>query len=87
MYVLSQLGALILKTLRSRRHRALCAALKSARKAANLSQDELASRLKTSQTVIARIEIGERRIDVIEFIDLTNALRLDPRTILSDLMD
>jgi transcriptional regulator with XRE-family HTH domain len=65
----------------------LCAALKSARKAARLSQDELASRLKTSQTVIARIEIGERRIDVIEFIDLAKALRLDPRTILTALMD
>ena len=87
MYVLSQLGALILKTLRSRRHRALCAALVSARKAARLSQGELASRLKTSQTVIARIEIGERRIDVVEFIDLTKALRLDPRTILTELMD
>lgn len=87
MYVLSQLGALILKTLRSRRHRALCAALVSARKAARLSQDELARRLRTSQTVIARIEIGERRIDVIEFIDLAKALRLDPRTILAELMD
>ena len=76
-----------MKTLRSRRHRALCAALKSARKAARLSQDELALRLKTSQTVIARIEIGERRIDVIEFIDLAKALRLDPRTILTELMD
>jgi transcriptional regulator with XRE-family HTH domain len=76
-----------LKTLRTRRHRALCAVLKSARKAARLSQDELASRLKTSQTVIARIEIGERRIDVIEFIDLAKALRLDPRTILTELMD
>jgi transcriptional regulator with XRE-family HTH domain len=75
------------KTLRTRRHRALCAALKSARKAARLSQDELASRLKTSQTVIARIEIGERRIDVIEFIDLAKALRLDPHTILTELMD
>ena len=76
-----------MKTLRTRRHRALCAALKSARKAARMSQDELASRLKTSQTVIARIEIGERRIDVIEFIDLAKALRLDPRTILAELMD
>lgn len=76
-----------MKTLRSRRHRALCAALKSARTAARLSQHELASRLKTSQTVIARIEIGERRIDVIEFIDLAKALRLDPRTILTELMD
>jgi len=76
-----------LKTLRSRRHRALCAALKSARKAARMSQDELASRLRTSQTVIARIEIGERRIDVIEFIDLAKALRLDPRIILAEFMD
>ena len=76
-----------MKTLRSRRHRALCAALKSARKAARMSQDELASRLRTSQTVIARIEIGERRIDVIEFIDLAKALRLDPRIILAEFMD
>ena len=80
-------GSMHLKTLRSRRHRALCAALVSARKAARLSQDELASRLRTSQTVIARIEIGERRIDVVEFIDLAKALRLDPRTILTELMD
>jgi transcriptional regulator with XRE-family HTH domain len=76
-----------LKTLRTRRHRALCAALKSARKRLKLSQHEVASRLKTSQTVIARIEIGERRIDVIEFIDLAKVLRLDPRTLLTDLMD
>jgi transcriptional regulator with XRE-family HTH domain len=80
-------GARTLKTLRTRRHRALCAALKSARKAARLSQEELASRLKTSQTVIARVEMGERRIDVIEFIDFTKALGLDPRTILTELMD
>ncbi len=75
-----------MKTLRTRRHRTLCAALKSARKAACLSQEELALRLKTSQTVIARIEIGERRIDVIEFIDLAKVLRLDPRTLLTNLM-
>jgi transcriptional regulator with XRE-family HTH domain len=75
-----------LKTLRSRRHRALCAALRSARKAARLSQDELASRLKTSQTVIARIESGERRVDVVEFIDMARALRVDPNEILSELM-
>ena len=75
-----------MKPLRSRRHRALCATLLSARKAARLSQAELAVRLKTSQTAIARIESGERRIDVIEFIDLTRALRVDPKDILSQLM-
>jgi transcriptional regulator with XRE-family HTH domain len=87
MWTLSILGALILKSLRSRRHRALCAALKAARKAAGLSQEELAARLKTTQTVIARIEIGERRIDVIEFLDLARALRLDPRSMLTALME
>ena len=75
-----------MKTLRSRRHRALCAALLSARKAARLSQTELAGRLKTSQTVIARIESGERRVDVVEFIDMARALRLDPKEVLSELM-
>jgi transcriptional regulator with XRE-family HTH domain len=75
-----------LKALRSRRHRALCAALTAARKAAGLSQHDLASRLKTSQTVIARIEIGERRIDVIEFMDLSRALKLDPRELVTQLM-
>jgi transcriptional regulator with XRE-family HTH domain len=75
-----------LKTLRSRRHRALCATLLTARKAAKLSQAELASRLKTSQTAIARIESGERRVDVVEFIDLARVLRIDPREVLSELM-
>jgi len=64
----------------------LCATLIAARKASRLSQHELARRLKTSQTVIARIEIGERRVDVVEFIDLARALRLDPREVLSQLM-
>ena len=75
-----------MKALRSHRHRALCASIVAARKSAGLSQHELAVRLKTSQTVIARIELGERRIDVIEFIDLARALRIDPRDILAQLM-
>ena len=87
MLALEASESITLKTLRSRRHRALCAALIEARKLAGLSQHELAARVKTSQTVIARIEIGERRIDVIEFLDLARALRVDPREILAHLMD
>ena len=75
-----------MKTLRSRRHRALSAALVNARKRAGFSQQELASRLKTSQTVIARIESGERRVDVVEFIDLGRALRIDPHDVLDELL-
>jgi transcriptional regulator with XRE-family HTH domain len=79
------MGALNLKTLRSRRHRALCAILVAARKAAKISQHELAAQLKVSQTQIARIEIGERRIDVVEFIDIAKALRLDPHKVIAEL--
>jgi transcriptional regulator with XRE-family HTH domain len=87
MWMLSRsTGALPLKALRSRRHRALCTMLAAARKAAGFSQNELALKLKTSQTVIARIEIGERRIDVIEFIDLARALKIDPREVVTQLM-
>lgn len=75
-----------MKSLRSPRHRALTAVLVSARKAQRLSQHELAARLKTSQTVIARIEVGERRVDVVEFLDLARVLKLDPRDVLTRLM-
>jgi ribosome-binding protein aMBF1 (putative translation factor) len=86
MCVLSLQGAAHLKSLRSPRHRALTAVLVSARKAQRLSQHELAARLKTSQTVIARIEVGERRVDVVEFLDLARVLKLDPRDVLTRLM-
>ena len=75
-----------MKSLRSRRHRSFCSVLIAARKAAGLSQQELAKRVGTSQTVIARIEIGERRVDVIEFMDLARVLQIDPREVLSQLM-
>ena len=80
------IGSSLLKTLRSTRHRALCAVLVEARKAAKLSQHTLAARLKFSQTQVARIEIGERRLDVVEFLDMAKALHIDPHKIISDLM-
>jgi ribosome-binding protein aMBF1 (putative translation factor) len=86
MCVLSLQGAAHLKSLRSPRHRAFTSLLVSARKSLKLSQHELAARLKTSQTVIARIEVGERRVDVVEFLDLARVLKLDPREVLTRLM-
>lgn len=51
----------------------------SARKGAGVSQVELARRLKRPQPFISYIERGERRIDVIEFCVIMNALGLDAR--------
>jgi len=48
-----------------------------ARKAAGLSQTELAERLGRVQTFVSKYERGERRLDLVEFIDVTTALKLD----------
>jgi len=54
-----------------------------ARKGAELSQEELARRLRRSQSFIAKIEVGERRLDVLEFIEIARALNRDPSELLS----
>lgn len=66
------------KTLWSEAQTALIAALVEARKAAGLSQAALAGKLKCQQSLIARIESGERRIDVVELVVMARALGVDP---------
>lgn len=64
--------------LRSDGHLALTSALKQARLDAGLTQAELASRVGRTQSFVAKIEAGERRIDVVEMIVLARILRADP---------
>lgn len=52
--------------------------LRAARKTAGLSQRELASRLKVPHSWIAKVESGERRIDLVEFGWFIAACGLDP---------
>ena len=66
------------KSLRSRKHRGLIAVLVGARKAAGLTQQGLAAKMKRSQSFVAQTEIGERRLDVVEFIEMAKALGEDP---------
>ena len=67
----------MVKTLGSRRHKALIAFLIERRKAAGLTQTELADRLGEYQSFIARLESGQRRVDVVEFLALAEALGFD----------
>jgi transcriptional regulator with XRE-family HTH domain len=42
-----------------------------------LSQRELARLLKKPQSYVSKYERGERRLDVVEFMDLCKVLKLD----------
>ena len=47
-------------------HRVLCRLLRQAREKADLTQVELAKRLKESQSEISKFERGERRLDLVQ---------------------
>jgi transcriptional regulator with XRE-family HTH domain len=72
-----------LKHLRSARHRALISAIVEARHAAGLTQRQLAAKLKRSNSFVWKIEAGERRVEVLEFIEIARCLNADPAELLN----
>lgn len=73
------------KTLRSPRQRQFLALLVQARQERGLTQAQVAAKLRKPQSFIAKVEGGERRLDVIEFIDLASALRVRPAELIERL--
>lgn len=67
------------KSVVSPRYRELLQWMRSGRKAAKLSLRELAGLLEESTAVIGKIETGERRLDVFEFVQYCRAVNLDPK--------
>ena len=65
------------KTLGTSRHRALIAFLTAKRHAAGMSQTDLAKALGEYQSFVARMESGQRRVDVIEYENLAQILEFD----------
>jgi len=72
----------LVKTLGTNQHKALVAALVAAREAAGMTQTQLADALGEYQSFVARLESGERRIDVIEFIGLSRVMGFNAGEIL-----
>jgi len=56
-----------------------------ARKSAGLTQMDLAERLNRPQSFVSKFERGERRLDVIEFLEVAHALGIDPIVFLKKL--
>lgn len=66
------------KTLTSPRHRALIEQLIAARHRRGMTQTQLATALNEYQSFVARLESGQRRVDVVELIRLSDILGFAP---------
>lgn len=62
------------KSIYSKRHEVLIKCLTKARKTAGLTQQKLADQLGKPQSFVAKYEKGERRLDVVEFVEIAEAL-------------
>jgi hypothetical protein len=71
-------GSKMSRTLDARRHEALRAFLVERRKSAGLRQVDLAKRLGRTQSYVGNIEIGQKRIALIELIEWAEAIGFDP---------
>ncbi len=53
-----------------------------ARKATGLSQAELAAKISRPQSFVSKYELGERRLDVVEFLEVAEALGVNPARVI-----
>jgi transcriptional regulator with XRE-family HTH domain len=68
----------VIKSLHTAEYKTLRRMLQVARETSGLTQLGLASRIGKPQSFISKIESGERRLDIVEFITICRALGLEP---------
>jgi len=74
------------RTIFTKPYMALTQALIDARNEAGLRQEDVASRLNKHQSFVSKVERGERRLDVVEFLVFVRAINADPAGILADVL-
>lgn len=66
----------------SEQYQYLIKTLREARTAKGITQRQLASALNRPQSFIAKVESGERRLDVVEFVHIARLLSLNPEAVI-----
>ncbi|MDR2737960.1 MAG: helix-turn-helix domain-containing protein [Puniceicoccales bacterium] len=61
--------------------------LRAKREEAGISQDELSKMLGRTRTFVSKVELGERRLDILEFIHYARALEIDPKEFFCQYVD
>lgn len=70
------------KALYERSYAAFTELLREERRSAGLTQAALAKKLRRPQSYVSKYERGDRRIDVIEFLEIARAIKFDPNEFL-----
>jgi transcriptional regulator with XRE-family HTH domain len=73
------------KALYERRYTAFTGLLKEERNKAGLTQAKLSKKLRRPQSYVSKYERGDRRIDVVEFLEIARAIGFDPNEFLQKL--
>jgi len=66
------------KSLHSNEYALFISLLQKARATAGITQQEVANALGRPQSFVAKVEGGERRLDVPEFVEFARAMNCDP---------
>ncbi len=77
MSAFHEAGAPMPKAIYSDRYQRFRALLIERRREANLTQATVAERLSKPQSYVAKYERGERRLDVVEFMEVAEAIGFD----------
>lgn len=64
------------KSLYSKNHKVFLALLKQVRLDAGLRQEDIAKRLRKPQSFVSKYESGERRLDILELGEISEAMGL-----------
>ncbi|WP_017463477.1 helix-turn-helix domain-containing protein [Dyella ginsengisoli] len=65
----------------------LLAFMQQVRESLDITQTELAQRLRTTQSYVSKCERGERRIDIMEFVNYCEALGVDAGVLMDAFLD
>ncbi len=75
------------KSIYTKKYRLLLDWLIEARKDADLTQQQVADKLGRPQSFVAKYEGGERRLDMVEFLEIAGILGADPRVMIDTLLN
>ena len=65
------------RSIHTARYQALRQLLVAARKRAGLTQEQVAVRIRRPQSYLSKVEHGDQRLDVVEFLELAEAISAD----------